>query len=251
MIALSILVVTSGRPTLTRTLDSIAAQPLAPQDEVLVVGCGPAIRAQAEAFGYRYVEDGPCGCWGQVERQRAMAHARGTHLLFLDDDDFYLAGALAAIRRAIAAAPDRPIMARMHAPFMHLTIWIDPIVAWGNVSGTQFVVPNDPARLGVWGLRHAGDLDFIESTLARYPADALVWEGTVIVGCRDHGVPAGTGREEYVPGGVAIWQSETAKAYQCPRCQQWVFTQYEGDESASVVCEGIGKGHRVRWERTS
>lgn len=192
MIALSILVVTSGRDSLTRTLDSIAAQPLAPQDEVLVVGRGDAIRMAAERRGYRYVEDGPFGCWGQRERQAAMALARGTHLLFIDDDDVYTAGAFAAVRRAITAHPDRPILAKMIAPEGH-TIWMTPAVVCGQVSGTQFIVPNDPARLGTWGLRREGDYDFIVSTLALYPPDAVVWDSSVIVGCREYGIPAVAG----------------------------------------------------------
>ena len=189
-IRLSILVVTSGRETLTRTLQSIAAQPLEPQDEVLVVGNGAHIKALAQQFGYRYIEDGPYGCWGQRERQAAMVLALGSHLLFMDDDDFYTEGAFAEIRAAITAWPDRPIMFKMRAPSGQGTLWRERAVVCGNVSGTQFVVPNDD-RLGLWGRRHEGDYDFIRTTLAKYPTDALIWHEAVIVGCRDEGTPAG------------------------------------------------------------
>ena len=189
--ALSVIVVTSGRPLLTRALRSIQAQPLAPQDEVLVVGAGDFVRAQAAAFGYRFIPDGPFGCWGQRERQNAMRHATGTHLVFMDDDDFYLEGAFEAIRAALTAHPARPILFRMHE--MHgLVLWRRRSLECGNVSGTQFVTPNDPAKLGVWGLSHEGDFDFIVSTLAQYPPRALVWAPAIIVGCRTQGVPAGS-----------------------------------------------------------
>lgn len=188
--ALSILVVTSGRETLTRTLRSIQSQGLAPQDEVLVVGNSTFIEEQAVAFGCRYIKDGPFGEWGQRERQAAMAHARGTHLLFMDDDDYYLAGAFDAIRAAIVAHPDVPIMFKMFG-LRGFRLWIDPVVEVGNVSGTQFVVPNIAEKLGSWGLSHEGDFDFIESTLAHYPEHALIWDATLIVGCRDEAVPAG------------------------------------------------------------
>lgn len=185
----SVIVVTSGRPTLDRTLSSIAAQALSVDDEVLVVGKGPEIQALAEKYGYRYVEDGPFGCWGQRERQAAMAKATGTHLLFMDDDDYYLDGAFAAIRSTVSAWPGHPVMFRMYGPSHVGLIWRSLVVACGNVSGTQFVVPNDD-RLGTWSQRYEGDFDFITSTLRNYPPDALVWDDSIIVGCRDQGVPA-------------------------------------------------------------
>ena len=181
---LSIIVVTAGRKTLTRTLLSIQAQPLLPQDEVLVVGADPWIAEQADEFGFRYIEDGPFGCYGQRERTNAMAHAHGTHLLFMDDDDYYLPGAFEAVRAAIRQHPDVPVMFKMIAPEGYV-LWTEPAVWCGNHAGTQFVVPNDPARLGTWGLRREGDFDFIEDTLTRYPPQALVWHSALIAGCRD------------------------------------------------------------------
>jgi glycosyltransferase involved in cell wall biosynthesis len=178
----SVIVVTAGRDTLPRTLQSIATQTIH-GDEVLVVGHSDFIRGTAEAFGYRYIEDGPFGCWGQRERQAAMAYATGTHLLFMDDDDVYLPGAFRAIREAVETQPDRPQMFRMVTP-EGFRIWSSPTVVCGNVSGTQFVTPNDPAKLGTWGLRREGDFDFITSTLAHYPADALIWHTTFIATCR-------------------------------------------------------------------
>lgn len=181
--SLSVIIVTSGRSTLLRTLQSVSRQ-LHADDEVLVVGRGASIRDQAEAFGFRYVEDGPFGNWGQRERQSAMAHATKSHLLFNDDDDYYMPGAFDAVRAAIDVHPDSPLMFKMITPEGRL-IWSDPIVTCGNVSGQQFVVPNDPQRLGTWGLTHEGDLAFIESTLSLYPANALMWHSETIVGCRD------------------------------------------------------------------
>jgi hypothetical protein len=58
--------------------------------------------------------------------------------------------------------------------------------------------------------------------------------------------------DEFVPGDRAIWQSETAKTYQCPICLRPVFSQYEGnDQPTTIICEGFtnGGGHRLQWER--
>ena len=50
MAALTILVPTIGRPSLARTLRSLANQPLDPDDEVLVIGEGAPVRALAAAI---------------------------------------------------------------------------------------------------------------------------------------------------------------------------------------------------------
>jgi len=195
---LSVLLVTSGRETLERTIESILAQNVLrdEQTETLLVGKGEDLARKASSlrlWGFRYVEDGPFGCWGQRERQAAMAKATGTHLAFMDDDDAYEEGAFEAIFQALERAPDAPHMFRMHPPAPAPTIWTEKVLRCGNVSGTQFVVPNVPGKLGAWGLRREGDWDFIESTLRLYEKGALVWDDAIIAGCRGQGVPARRG----------------------------------------------------------
>lgn len=180
----SVIVATQGRPSLARALQSLADQPLAADDEVLVVGQAiPAIVDVAAAFGSRFVACPPGGDWGHTERQVAMPLAQGTHLVALDDDDVYQPGAFRAMRAACAAHPGRPLMFRMIAPW-GATLWRDRQVREGNHGTPQFVPPNDPARLGTYGTRYAGDFDFVVSTLAHYPPDALVWDPTVTYVCR-------------------------------------------------------------------
>jgi glycosyltransferase involved in cell wall biosynthesis len=180
---LSVIVATLGRDTLRRALQSAADQPLLPGDEVLVVGDGDHIERVAAEFGFRYIRCAAGGDFGYSERNYAMPFASGTHLLFLDDDDCYTPGAFDAIRRAIAANPERPLMFRMVAPWGQ-TLWVDPTVREANHGGAQFVVPNVADRLGTWGTRYEGDFDFCMSTLAHYPDGSLVWDETVIYVCR-------------------------------------------------------------------
>jgi len=59
------------------------------------------------------------------------------------------------------------------------------------------------------------------------------------------------GRREVVPSDRAIWQSDTAKTYQCPVCLRPVFTQYEGNEIPVITCGGVGQPHVVEWEETA
>lgn len=165
---LSVVVPTTGRDTLGRTLDSIRPQ-LLPGDQLIV-------------------ESDATGDWGATPRTKGMAAAAGDYLLFMDDDDVYLPGSLDAVRSALRENPGRP----------HLfSMWRDAnygdqlpraeVVQMGNVSTQMAVFPNDPAKLGAWGTRYEGDYDFIRSTLDKYPPGAVVFRPEVIACLRpDH-----------------------------------------------------------------
>lgn len=176
----SIIVATTGRPTLVRALQSLADQPLADGDEVLVVGAGADA---ARRFGYRHVPCASGGDWGGTERRKGIALATGTHLAFLDDDDVYLPGAFARMRAAVIAAPSRPVMFRM-INVDGSTLWRERRVAYGNHGTPQFVTPNVAGKVGLWGTDYAGDTAFVVDTLRRYEPDALVWDETVTYQCR-------------------------------------------------------------------
>jgi glycosyltransferase involved in cell wall biosynthesis len=141
----SIIVPTTGRPSLPQTLASIVEQ-LEPGDEVLVVR-----------------DDS--GDFGDTPRNEAMPRARGTHLLFMDDDDQYARGALATIRRFAEDHPGRIGIFRMR--FDHgLVLWRRPALEYGNVSTQLIVVPNVPGKLARWERRGdvIGDYVFITET---------------------------------------------------------------------------------------
>ena len=144
-VAFSIIVPTTGRPTLVQTLASILEQ-LEPGDEVFVV------RDDSDDLG-------------DTPRNEAMPRARGTHLLFMDDDDQYARGALATIRRFAAEHPGRIGIFRMR--FDHgLVLWRRPALEFGNVSTQLLVVPNVPGKLARWEQRgHViGDYVFLTET---------------------------------------------------------------------------------------
>ncbi len=184
MPALSILIPTVSRPTLARTLRSLRAQELLPGDEVLLLGDGEqqVARSLFEQFDLpgRYASvPGPSRDWGSTPRNRGMLLARGDWLLFLDDDDAYAPGALTAVRSALAESPGRPHLFRMHLVPEDVTLWERREVAPGNVGTPMFVLPSAGPR-GQWGRSYLGDHDFIASTLALWPAGALVWREEVI-----------------------------------------------------------------------
>jgi hypothetical protein len=176
----SIIVPTTGRDTLARALQSLADQPLGPDDQVIVVGPGSSVAAH---FGYRWIDCPSGGNWGSHERMIGIAAATGTHLVFLDDDDVYLPGAFAAMRAAVAAHPNRPVMFKM-INVDGRTLWRDKVVRFGNHGTPQFVTPNVRGQIGQWGTSYAGDTEFVIDTLKLYPPDALVWDETVTYQCR-------------------------------------------------------------------
>lgn len=184
--SLTVTVATLARPTLARALASIRSQGLLPGDEVLVVGDGhrPAAEAAFAASGLpgRYLV-GPAtpagpAAGGGSQRDFALPSARGTHLLWMDDDDVYTPHALAAVRAAAAEHPSRPLFFRMYHTRTRELIWRHHRPELGNVGTICICFPNDPARLGRWGRKRACDWEFVASSLPRFPEP--VWREEVI-----------------------------------------------------------------------
>lgn len=105
-----------------------------------------------------------------------MHKATGDYLLFMDDDDMYLPGALNTVRHALKESPGLPHLFRMRRDgHFHDELPRVNTIRVGEVSTQMICFPNDPQRIGTWGTRYEGDFDFIASTLSLYPADVLVW----------------------------------------------------------------------------
>ena len=159
----SVIVASSGRPTLTRTIQSIHPQ-LAPGDEILV----------------SINQDCP---WGHAARNQLMPAARGDFWLFMDDDDHYTAGALQVVRSAVACAPERMHIFRMRYRSGDV-LWRHRALACGNVSTQMVAMPRKilTATHGSappqWGAHYAGDYDFIAAA-ARMLGEP-VWHADVI-----------------------------------------------------------------------
>lgn len=137
---LSVIVASTGRPSLNYTLASITYQ-LVPGDELLV----------------DVNEDAP---WGHAARNRMLEKARpGNGLVFMDDDDVYLPNGLHEIRRAFRNEPTALHIFRMK--YFNYDLWLDRQLVEGNVS-TQMVcvAAGTGARFGD---RYAGDFDFINA----------------------------------------------------------------------------------------
>jgi hypothetical protein len=160
-ITLSIVLATTGRPTLGAAIKSATSQML-PGDELIVI----------------FDDSGDAG---DTPRNRVLSMLRTTHIAFLDDDDEYRPGALDVIRAFAREHPKRVGIFRFD-----MGMWG---VAWSEkdlmASGTaMYVLPNIPEKLGRFGRPpgapdgRVGDYTFIVQTVANLGDP--VWREEVI-----------------------------------------------------------------------
>jgi glycosyltransferase involved in cell wall biosynthesis len=168
----SVIIPTTGRTTLKRTLRRLQREDRA-DIEVIVVSDGAqpvseriVARAAVRWPAIRYVTGTHTSKWGNSQRMQGMQHATGQYLLFIDDDDVHSRGSFTHIRRATRLHPHRIIIFRMRR--FDTTLWATPIVALGQIGTPQFLVPNRPNRLGTWMTheRRESDFDFLTETIA-------------------------------------------------------------------------------------
>jgi glycosyltransferase involved in cell wall biosynthesis len=148
-VTFSVIVPTRGRKSIQSALGSITEQ-LEPGDEV-IVRCSRDLD-----FGNR-------------ARQSMVERAKGTHLLFMDDDDQFARGALATMRAFAREHPGRIGIFRMRYLDGRI-LWTEPELRRRNVSSQMFCVPNVPGKVGKWtnvepGAR-MGDYEFIAESVA-------------------------------------------------------------------------------------
>jgi glycosyltransferase involved in cell wall biosynthesis len=183
--ALTIIVPTVGRPSLEKTLDSIASQ-IRRFDQVFVVGDGiyPESRKLVQKYGVQYayfeLPDGPHHDWGARARNFGIEIAKKAYIAFMDDDDHYLPWAFEIIKEAVHRFPGHPFIFRMQHE--EQTIWKTTELSVGNVSSQMIIVPNDQKKLGRFSDRYEGDFDFIKSTADFYSPEGnpFIWSEDVI-----------------------------------------------------------------------
>jgi glycosyltransferase involved in cell wall biosynthesis len=146
-VTFSVIVPTRGRTTLDATLASITEQ-FEPGDEVIV----------------RWSRDED---FGNSARQSMIERAKGTHLLFMDDDDQFACGALATMRAFAREHPGRIGIFRMRY-LDGRVLWTEPVLRLRNVSSQMLCVPNVPGKLGRWespDYPRVADYEFVRGTV--------------------------------------------------------------------------------------
>ncbi len=219
---LSVIVPTIGRPSLERAVNSLLRQGEWMPYEVVLVGDthapqgGPPTyaadlpRARDLADRYpthvRYVEhDGGMHMVGQPQRNYGATVARGEYLAYLADDDVYVRGAFQTIARAIRPRvidhPDdlRVFLFRWIAPWKGVLWEQAGIIAQDHIDAECIVCPNVPEKLGRWGMRYAGDYDFIAETVERWGGPGrVIWQPEVIAQAQP------SEAEDWTRGGIEV-----------------------------------------------
>jgi glycosyltransferase involved in cell wall biosynthesis len=145
-VTFSVIVPTRGRRTIVPALESITEQ-FEPGDEVLV-------RCSRD-------ED-----FGNSARQSMIERAKGTYLLFMDDDDQFARGALATMRAFAREHPGRIGIFRMRY-LDGRVLWTEPVLRLRNVGAPMLCVPNVPGKLGRWEspeYPRVADYEFVRAT---------------------------------------------------------------------------------------
>src|SRR5258708_4543515 len=133
-VTFSVIIPTVGRPSLVYALKSIAPQ-LEPGDELLVARNND-------------------GDFGNAARNDFIARARGSHLVFLDDDDEWVPTALDKMRRFANAYPDKVGIFRLRHEF-HRDVWQRREL--GEFGTPMAVVPNVPSKIGKFARADVAD----------------------------------------------------------------------------------------------
>jgi hypothetical protein len=151
-IALSIVVATAGRETLGASVESATSQ-MRVGDELLIV----------------FDDSGDAG---DTPRNRVLGSLRGTHIMFLDDDDELVPGALDLVRAFAREHPGRWGLFQLDLGPAGV-VWKRTAMHLMAAATAMCVVPNAPDRLGRFGRvpgappGRLGDYPFLVETAAR------------------------------------------------------------------------------------
>jgi glycosyltransferase involved in cell wall biosynthesis len=155
--SISYIIPSLNRETLHRTVASIEMRP---GDEICVEYDIPRT--------YR---------WGNDQRNKAIARAKGDYLAFIDDDDFYVPGYREEMEKAMEEHPGKLILFQMRYPDTKRVLWETKELVPGNISTPQILIPNDKSKLHHWeGARNMADAIFIQKWKGE-----VAWVDKVIV----------------------------------------------------------------------
>jgi hypothetical protein len=181
-VTLTICVPTIGRAGLADTLRSIARQDIQAGDQVLVcfdsfapdVAHMQAVQRLVESYGFTFVpHDGGYHFFGNPQLNHAMTLATGDYFTALGDDDVYVDGAIARLRKALK--PGRATLFQFYAPpdlvpnrpGLRFRLWQDKALRVANLSGCCIAAPRAALVPVSRELRIEVDFDWIVDIVAR------------------------------------------------------------------------------------
>jgi hypothetical protein len=185
-IRINIVVPTTGRPTLGRSVWSIGRADVGKRDRLVVVRDGKwsnselvAVLDQAARLPCRlFVDeclDSPEGDCGWRPRQMGVdLHCPDGYVVFLDDDDILTEGAIDLIRYRVWRAQDKMHVFRMMYGSGHHLWDTEGDLRFGYIGGSQIVVPVDWLK-NAWQYKRGGDHALIMKIVKDHGEDALLW----------------------------------------------------------------------------
>jgi len=196
LFSLSIIIPTQGRIELARTLHSIDPQ-MSSNDEVILVAdergnpkyvewLAGMLNVTWDSFGIGYrVFVQPTGKpVGQPLRNFGIEQATKDYIVWIGDDDIFTGDAFEKIRAALAENPGKVHMFKWNSWQAGL-LPRNKKIEEGNVGDHPIVAPNDQSKLGRFGMRYAGDYDFVRATVDNFGGEEnVVWRNEMIAICR-------------------------------------------------------------------
>jgi glycosyltransferase involved in cell wall biosynthesis len=190
----SVVMPTCGRPALTAAISSVVDQ-LEDGDELIVVGDGEQDVSAGTVGDFQpaslfYVEtQRPGSVFGNHQRDFGMqlALGRSSHLLFLDDDDVYVHGALDVIRSKISESSFAHIFRATWGPghHWHGTLWAEREVRESNIATPMCVLPNRPYFKSWMDFNDRGkvsDFGFLSAAIGE--CDGVCWHDDLVATVR-------------------------------------------------------------------
>ena len=194
MVQLSILIVTIGRDTLSRTFESIVEQ-LDECDFLYIAIDGPAFyeKAKLQIDAYRnsfkckiIVFEHPVnvGFWGNELRTFYQTKLEGDYIMYSDDDDVYTRNALSHIRNAIGNKRGKLFVFKMCLCYDNHRLVpqgnsMEKVFRFTNIGAPCGVVANEPSKLGVWPPTGGGDCEFWTQTAQKFSQENIEYSECV------------------------------------------------------------------------
>ncbi len=190
---LTIVVPTIGRPTLETTLQSIARQDLRPSDRVIVAldtyqeSPRPDVAALVARYGFELLPvDGGVHFMGNPQLNAAIAGCTTDYFCALGDDDVYVDGAIARLRKTLK--PGRALLFQFYAPPYlvagdprRFVLWADKQLRVANISGCCIVAPREALVPVSDQQRCEVDFDWIVNIVAKTGQRPIWMEDVLII----------------------------------------------------------------------
>jgi hypothetical protein len=188
--SITVIMPTIGRPTLSRTIESILPQ-MGDEDQIYLVWDRDEVPSNRTPDDPRITHrtfltppDTPKPWVGQPQRCFALDHASEMRdlLMWMGDDDLMAGGALDAVRKCAARHPGQVILCKFRGWWPpRPVIWLDemaPVERFqeGWLSDHSIICWNEPEKLGRFGMHYQGDWTFIKETVENFGGlSRVVW----------------------------------------------------------------------------